>query len=364
MGLPALTRVMLFTLIVSTASFYSIANTADSASAEICTTALGFDFKACPQDFRASALANSPQQMDILPCEVEDGDCAVSEATYPGKTHYVTFFDVDNQQTLKYAITTKPDVYDRNNNDLMTGSQLATAVAPTKQEVNVTAALAEIARLKQSMPQHYQLYRDEDGVIRDASGQLAEARLLHSSALCQTALDYTQTRINCSGALNTDIDNAIARDPNFQSLQAAITKLLHAANQLPSLHRFTAPLANLASFRLVRQFSDSSELVLDVTAIQGAGSIVLNKHASRTTEQRTFAGAMEYGTSGQGSHREAKVVAISGFIPKRCEPVDFSHEDWQLAEKVTLARPNGGAEVFNIYRRQDRYITYQQCTGS
>ena len=101
--------------------------------------------------------------------------------------------------------------------------------------------------------------------------------------------------------------------------------------------------------------------MLDVRVKGGVVEILVNRDASITSVGRTFTQAESYGTSSQRSFREAQRVASSQQIPKRCEQPTFDSTDWVVEEVITKNYPDGRAEVTNIYRQEDIYLTYLQC---
>lgn len=179
--------------------------------------------------------------------------------------------------------------------------------------------------------------------------------------LCLTALDYTSNDVNCAGALNTAIDNAVASEAGFHALMSAENKSEGVVQVISPLNSDFSTLKNRSTFGLVTRFVDGSELVLDVSVKGGAVEIVVNRDASITSEGKTFTHAESYGTSSQRSFREAQRVATSQQIPKRCEPTTFDNTDWVVEEVITKNYPDGRTEVSNIYRQQDTYLTYLQC---
>ncbi|MBR9792809.1 MAG: hypothetical protein GYB58_13765 [Gammaproteobacteria bacterium] len=181
--------------------------------------------------------------------------------------------------------------------------------------------------------------------------------------LCLTALDYTSNDVNCAGALNTAIDNAVASEAGFHELMSIENKSEHVIEIISPLNSDFATLKNrsTSTFRLINKFVDGSELVLDVRKKGGVVEIVVNRDASFISDGRTFRHAEDYGTSSQRSLREAKRVATSQNIPKRCEQPTFDNTDWVVEEVITINYPDGRTEVTNIYRQEDTYITYLQC---
>ena len=179
--------------------------------------------------------------------------------------------------------------------------------------------------------------------------------------LCLTALDYTSVDVNCAGALNTAIDNAVASEAGFHALMSAENKSEGIVKVTSPLNSDFSTLNNRSSFRLISKFVDGSELVLNVRVTGGVVEIVVNRDASITSVGRTFTHAEDYGTSSQRSFREAQRVASSQQIPKRCEQPTFDSTDWVVEEVITKNYPDGRTEVSNIYRQQDTYLTYLQC---
>lgn len=349
------------TFFVSAYPLHTQANSLGVERGEICAATLSSDFTACPQIFTDHALSMSYLHSETTECESSGPMCIGDNIAYQSKTDYFTFFDVDNAQTVKYEITIHPNVYDPMGNLVMPGNKSAVEIQPTNHEVEATETLAEIAELRQSIVKKFTLEMDEYGNVTDATGQSASTSLENAVELCLTALDYTSTDVNCAGSLNTDIDNAVVNDAGFHAFISAVTKLEGVINFISPLNMELSSLKNLSTFRVKIEYADGSVLVVDVTVKEGVVEIVLNKDASRTSENRTFTQAESQGTSSQSSLREAKRVASSKDIPKQCEPTTFVNTDWVVVEVITTVYPDGRTEVTNIYRKQDSYITYLQC---
>tara|TARA_Y100001968_G_scaffold286790_1_gene287756 strand:+ start:2608 stop:3336 length:729 start_codon:yes stop_codon:yes gene_type:complete len=184
---------------------------------------------------------------------------------------------------------------------------------------------------------------------------------IEAAELCLTALDYTSIGVNCAGALNTAIDNAVASEAGFHALMSTENKSEHVIEIISPLNNDFATLKNRSTFRLINKYADGSELVLDVRKKGGVVEIEVNRDASFTSDGRTFTHAEHYGTSFQRSLREAQRVATSQLIPKSCEQPTFDNTDWLVAEVITVNYPDGRTEVTNIYRQQDTFLTYLQC---
>lgn len=179
--------------------------------------------------------------------------------------------------------------------------------------------------------------------------------------LCLTALDYASVDVNCAGALNTAIDNAVASEAGFHALMSIEKKSDHVIKVISPSNSDFATLKSRSSFRLINKYADGSELVIDVAIKGRVVEIVVNKDASFTSDGRTFTHAENYGTSFQRSLREAQRVATSQQIPKSCEQPTFDNSDWAVEEVITINYPDGRTEVTNIYRQQDTFLTYLQC---
>ena len=184
---------------------------------------------------------------------------------------------------------------------------------------------------------------------------------IEAAELCLTALDYTSIGVNCAGALNTAIDNAVVSEAGFHALMSTENKSEHVIEIISPLNNDFATLKNRSTFRLINKYADGSELVLDVRKKGGVVEIEVNRDASFTSDGRTFTHAEHYGTSFQRSLREAQRVATSQLIPKSCEQPTFDNTDWLVAEVITVNYPDGRTEVTNIYRQGGTYITYLQC---
>ena len=349
------------TFFVSAYSLHTQANSLGVERGEICATTLSSDFTACPQNFTNHALSMSYLHSETTECESSGPMCIGDDIAYQSKTDYFTFFDVDNKQTVKYEITIHPNVYDPMGNLVMPGNKTAVEIQPTNHEVEATETLAEIAALKQSIAKKFTLEIDEDGNVTEATGHSVSKRKEKVAELCLTALDYTSVDVNCAGALNTAIDNAVASEAGFHALTSAENKSEGIVKVISPLNSDFSTLKNRSSFRLISKFVDGSELVLDVRVKGGVVEILVNRDASITSVGRTFTQAESYGTSSQRSFREAQRVASSQQIPKRCEQPTFDSTDWVVEEVITKNYPDGRAEVTNIYRQEDIYLTYLQC---
>ena len=363
MDLQTCTKAGLLSAIMVSFSAYPLHTQVNSLGEErgvVCATNLGSDFTACSQDFTNHALSMSSLHSATSECESSAQQC-INDVSVQVKQDYYTFFDVDNKQTVKYEITIHPNVYDPMGNLVMPGNKTAVEIQPTNHEVEATETLAEIAELRQSIVKKFTLEMDEYGNVTDATGQSASTRVENTVEQCLTALDYTSTDVNCAGSLNTDIDNAVVNDAGFHAFISAVTKLEGVINFISPLNMELSSLKNLSTFRVKIEYADGSVLVVDVTVKEGVVEIVLNKDASRTSENRTFTQAESQGTSSQSSLREAKRVASSKDIPKQCEPTTFVNTDWVVVEVITTVYPDGRTEVTNIYRQQDTFLTYLQC---
>lgn len=349
------------TFFVSAYSLPAQANSPGVERGEVCATTLGSDFTACPQHFADYALSMSHLHSATTECESSVPTCIGDEIVDQSKTDYFTFFDVDNASTVKYEITIHPDVYDPMGNLVMPGSKTAVEISPADHEVEATSTLADIAKLRQAIVKKFALEMDEYGNVTDATGQSASTSVENAVELCLTALDYTSVDVNCAGALNTAIDNAVASDAGFRALLSPENKYAGMVKVVSPLNRDFATLKSRSSFRLINKYVDGSELVLDVAVKDDAVAIVVNKDASITSEGRTFTQAENYGSSLQRSFREAKRVATSQDIPKSCEQTNFNNTDWLVAEAIKTVYPDGRTEVAHIYRQQESYITYLQC---
>jgi len=179
--------------------------------------------------------------------------------------------------------------------------------------------------------------------------------------LCLTALDYGSVDVNCAGALNTAIDNAVASEAGFHALMSIDKKSEHVIKVISPSNSDFATLKSRSSFRLINKYADGSKLVLDVAVNGGVVEIAVNKDASFTSDGRTFTLAENYGTSFQRSLREAQRVATSQLIPRSCEQPTFDNSDWVVEEVITVNYPDVRTEVTNIYRQQDTFLTYLQC---
>ena len=352
--------ILVVTFFVSAYPLHTQANSLGVERGEVCATILGSDFTACPQDFTHHALSMSSLHSATSECESSAQQC-IDDVTGQVKKDYYTFFDVDNKQTVKYEITIHPNVYDPMGNLVMPGNKTAVEIQPTNHEVEATETLAEIAALKQSIAKKFTLEIDEDGNVTEATGHSVSKRKEKVAELCLTALDYTSVDVNCAGALNTAIDNAVASEAGFHALTSAENKSEGIVKVISPLNSDFSTLKNRSSFRLISKFVDGSELVLDVRVKGGVVEILVNRDASITSVGRTFTQAESYGTSSQRSFREAQRVASSQQIPKRCEQPTFDSTDWVVEEVITKNYPNGRTEVTNIYRQEDIYLTYLQC---
>ena len=352
--------ILVVTFFVSAYPLHTQANSLGVERGEVCATILGSDFTACPQDFTHHALSMSSLHSATSECESSAQQC-IDDVTGQVKKDYYTFFDVDNKQTVKYEITIHPNVYDPMGNLVMPGNKTAVEIQPTNHEVEATETLAEIAALKQSIAKKFTLEIDEDGNVTEVTGHSVPKRKAKVAELCLTALDYTSVDVNCAGALNTAIDNAVASEAGFHALTSAENKSEGIVKVISPLNSDFSTLKNRSSFRLISKFVDGSELVLDVRVKGGVVEILVNRDASITSVGRTFTQAESYGTSSQRSFREAQRVASSQQIPKRCEQPTFDSTDWVVEEVITKNYPDGRAEVTNIYRQEDIYLTYLQC---
>ena len=363
MDLQTCTKAGLLSAIMLSFSAYPLHTQVNSLGVErgeVCATVLGSDFTACPQDFTHHALSMSSLHSATSECQSSAQKC-IDDVTGQVKKDYYTFFDVDNKQTVKYEITIPPNVYDPMGKLVKAGDKTAVEIQPTNYEVEATEILAEIAALKQSIAKKFTLEIDEDGNVTEATGHSVSKRKAKVAELCLTALDYTSNDVNCGGALNTAIDNAVASEAGFHALMSAENKSEGIVEIMSPSNSDFSTLKNRSSFRLINKFVDGSELVLDVSVKGGVVEIVVNKDASITSESRTFTHAEDYGTSSQLSLREAQRVATSQQIPKRCEQPTFDNTDWLVADVITVNYPDGRTEVTNIYRQQDTYLTYLQC---
>ncbi|MDG6097902.1 hypothetical protein EXU34_10635 [Alteromonas sp. ZYF713] len=363
MDLQTYTKAGLLSAIMVSFSAYPLHTQVDSPGVErgeVCATILGSDFTACPQDFTHHALSMSSLPSATSECEASAQKC-IDDVTRQVKKDYYTFFDVDNKQTVKYEITIHPNVYDPMGKLVKAGDKTAVEVRPTDHEVEATETLAEIAALKQSIAKKFTLEIDEDGNVTEATGHSVSKRKEKVAELCLTALDYTSNDVNCAGALNTAIDNAVASEAGFHALMSIENKSEHVIEIISPLNSDFATLKNRSTFRLINKFVDGSELALDVRKKGGVVEIVVNRDASFISDGRTFRHAEDYGTSSQLSLREAKRVATSQNIPKRCEQPTFDNTDWVVEEVITINYPDERTEVTNIYRQEDTYLTYLQC---
>lgn len=363
MDLQTCTKAGLLSAIILSFSAYPLHTQIDSLGVErgeVCATILGSDFAACPQNFTHHALSMSSLHSAKSECESSAQKC-IDDVTGQVKKDYYTFFDVDNKQTVKYEITIHPNVYDPMGNLVMPGNKTADEIQPTNHEVEATETLAEIAALKQSIAKKFTLEIDEDGNVTEATGHSVPKRKAKVAELCLTALDYTSNDVNCAGALNTAIDNAVVSEAGFHALMSAENKSAGIVKVISPLNSDFSTLNNRSSFRLISKFVDGSELVLNVRVEGGVVEIVVNRDASITSEGKTFTHAEDYGTSFQLSLREAQRVATSQQIPNRCEQPTFDSTDWVVEEVITKNYPDGRTEMSNIYRQQDTYLTYLQC---
>ena len=363
MDLQTCTKAGLLSAIMVSFSAYPLHTQVNSMGEErgvVCATNLGSDFTACSQDFTNHALSMSSLHSATSECESSAQQC-IDDVSGQVKKDYYTFFDVDNKQTVKYEITIHPNVYDPMGNLVMPGNKTAVEIQPTNHEVEATETLAEIAALKQSIAKKFTLEIDEDGNVTEVTGHSVPKRKAKVAELCLTALDYTSVDVNCAGALNTAIDNAVASEAGFHALTSAENKSEGIVKVISPLNSDFSTLKNRSSFRLISKFVDGSELVLDVRVKGGVVEILVNRDASITSVGRTFTQAESYGTSSQRSFREAQRVASSQQIPKRCEQPTFDSTDWVVEEVITKNYPDGRAEVTNIYRQEDIYLTYLQC---
>ncbi len=363
MDLQTCTKAGLLSAIMVSFSAYPLHTQVNSMGEErgvLCATNLGSDFTACPQDFTNHALSMSSLHSATSECESSAQQC-IDDVSVQVKQDYYTFFDVDNNQTVKYEITIHPNVYDSMGKLVKAGDKTAVEIQPTNHEVEATETLAKIAALKQSIAKKFTLEIDEDGNVTEATGHSVSKRKAKVAELCLTALDYTSNDVNCGGALNTAIDNAVASEAGFHALMLAENKSEGIVKVTSPLNSDFSTLNNRSSFRLISEFVDGSELVLNVRVTGEVVEIVVNRDASITSEGKTFTHAEDYGTSSQRSFREAQRVASSQQIPKRCEQPTFDSTDWVVEEVITKNYPDGRTEVTNIYRQQDTYLTYLQC---
>ncbi|MDY6926282.1 MAG: hypothetical protein SWN10_04215 [Pseudomonadota bacterium] len=218
--------ILVVTFFVSAYPLHTQANSLGVERGEVCATILGSDFTACPQDFTHHALSMSSLHSATSECESSAQKC-IDDVTRQVKKDYYTFFDVDNKQTLKYEITIHPNVYDPVGNLVMPGNKTAVEIQPTNHEVEATETLAEIAALKQSIAKKFTLEIDEDGNVTEATGHSVSKRKAKVAELCLTALDYTSNDVNCAGALNTAIDNAVVSEAGFHALMSIDKKSEH-----------------------------------------------------------------------------------------------------------------------------------------
>ncbi len=351
-----LTAAFLFTF---SFAFDSSASILGDERAEVCSSKLGNAFSPCPQNFKNKALAASAIHSEYSSCD-HGPTCIGGDFDVQTRRDYFTFFDVDNEQTIKYEITISPNVYNSFGSLILPGSKSAREIEPSDAERDVTEEFANVARLRNDVQKMYNLSISSTGTMTNAHGERSSI-VPRSASTCLTALDYRETERNCAGDLVRDIREGVQDNATFFGLISSLTKLESVIDIVVPLDIDLTNLNELASFNVVMNFADGSVLALNVEVDEGAVSVVLNEDASITSEGRTFADAKQTGVSQHGSLIEAKLVAGGSFVPVRCEPANFKNSSYVAVAVIIIRHPDGSETVRTVYQKQDTYVTYQSC---
>lgn len=353
--------VLLAATLLSSIAFVSQASSLATEHVEICSVQVGNSLNECPENFEVRALSLSQIHSEFTSCDGFSAMCIGGDFSLQSRKSYVTFFDIDNVQTVKYEVSITPHVYDPQGNLVLSGSKFAREIDPSAEEIELTETFAAALYLKKQLQDMYTLTINQSGGVSDASGQ-ASSVLPRSAESCLTALDFIANERKCGGDLVRDIRDGARDNATFNATIDALNKLDSVISAV-SLGRIDLnDIEELSEFKIILRMDDKSELVLNVKVDQGAVEIVLNEDASITSSGRTFRQALQRGVVGHGGLTEARLVAGEALIPMRCKPVTApGGSQYVFVEAVEVRQPDGSMRVINIYREQEMFVTFLAC---
>lgn len=327
----------------------------------VCSGALGSDFNDCPTNFLSFAKSKSQITSQEADCQSPNDFFCFDELVVGVKDHFV-FFDVDNNQTVKYEVTAVPNVFYRNGQIKHHGYLSAREVPPTTDELEVTELFSLVSENRKKIAKKITLTESADGTLVDENGHESDL-ILDSAESCGTAVDYILRESTCAGDLGNDIRRGIRDVALFYSTVNALEKLEVVLKVMLPEGFDIAAIEKLAEFSYIIMLEDGSTLVVDVKVKDGAIEIRLNEDASNTSDGRTFRDARNIGVSHSHSFAEANAIASIGLPMSHCGGLmsDKNLDEWVVVERIVTRDENGNERVRYIYRRKDNIDHFEVC---
>ena len=338
-------------------SFFTYAN--GSNNALICSTKLGSTIPSCPinKQQHAESFSHVPE----IQTSCDSGGLACLEAQYHGTiTDYFTFFDIDADTTVKYAIEITPRLLYADDSVLQQGHKNVRTVTPTQDEVAVTEGFNDVLVKKEHIDRMLTMTQRSDGAVVDENGN-TDFFLDKIKEHCQTAVNYQSTLSFCADYLNQSIDQGAADNALFFAFIDSLEKLQTVVNVVLPKDLDLSNIDKLSTFKVKIFLKDSSVIVLDIKIDQGAVEISLNNNASRTSTGRTFTQAFSLGVARSSSLVEAETIGQLPSMPILCKPVNLSEDEYRVVTSIIIRLPDGGERVVNIYAKDTFFYTYQNC---
>jgi hypothetical protein len=342
---------------LSSLSFFVQAS--GNANALICSTQLGETVPSCPINKyeHASSFSHVPE----IHTSCDSGGFACFEAqTYGTTTDYFTFYDIDANETIKYAITVTPTLRYSDDSMLQQGYKNAQVVTPTDDEIEITEGFNDVISKKQYLDRMLTVTQNSDGSVTDANGN-TDFFVEKIKENCLTALDYQNNLSLCAGYLNNSIDDAVNDNARFYAFINALEQLQTVINIVLPEGLDLDDIGKLAEFPLKIMLKDNSIIAINVKIAQGLVEISLNMDASRTSTGVTFAQAFMRGVSRSGSLDEANTIGEMSILPVFCKPVNLSESEYTVVNSIVIRLPDGSERVIFIYAKDTYFYTYQSC---
>lgn len=327
----------------------------------VCSEQLGSSINRCPSSMQTVARNASRIPTIYSSCGGGLETCIDDDYPYNAHKDYFTFFDVDNNDTVKFEVSVTPNVYSANGITIQHGVKSVREITASPDEKEVTELFNDTLINKSNLDKALTLRRSQSGTVRDATGQVSNV-IAASQDACLTALDYVTNNIRgCRGKLNRDILEGVDTNATFAALISSLEQLESVINVfIPDLD--LSNIGELNEFKLVMKMHDGSKLVLDIKIDKGVAQITLDELGSLTSDGSTFKQARELGTGESGSLGEAYNIAEGFFVAIHCTPARvLSSSEYHVAARVTKRDEDGNEVVVIVYQRQDTFVTFNKC---
>ena len=326
---------------------------------QICSTQLGDSIPNCPTNKEQYASSFSHVPEIHTSCDSSDSACAEAQ-TYNTTTDYFTFYDIDANATIKYAITVTPTLRYKDDSILQQGFKNAQIVTPTDDDIAVTEGFNDVIRKKAMVDRMLTLTFNPDSSVTTADGN-TDFIVDKIKDNCLTALDYISAFSSCAGNLNRSIDQGVNDNAQFYALINALEKLQTIRKIVSPKDLNLSDINKSTEFKVQIIFNDNSILVLDVEVTGTLVGLSLNMNASTTSDTRPFAVALNNGVYNSSTLHEANTIAHMPSIPILCKPVNLSETDYRVVKKVIIRLPIKSERVVYIYAKDTYFYTYQSC---